>query len=370
MAATHRAMLATAFVVAAGIAISGCSAMPPPSEETSEEVGVSATAQARSFLDDWVDDDGRVVRRDQGGDTVSEGQAYGLLAAVVADDESAFGAIWRWTEDELMRDDGLLAWRWADGAVVDDEPASDAELDAARALVLAGERFGRDDLDADGVALADGILDRLTIQTALGRVMLPGLWAADRDAVPYNPSYASPAAFAVLGERTGDPRWTELAAGSDAATTALLAAADLPPDWAQIQPDGTISPLPGPLGEGPEVQYGFDAQRVMLRYAEACDPQQRAIVGAALPALSYADEPVGRLDLGGGALGEDRSPLSIVARAGVAVAAGDTDAARADVELAARVSEEFPTYYGRAWVMLGSAMLGGHLGGCGAEETS
>jgi len=284
---------------------------------------------------------------------------------VIAGDEDAFDAIWDWTGAQLRRPDGLLAWRWADGAVVDAEPASDAELDAARALVLAGERFGRDDLRADGVALGTTILDLLTTDTALGRVLMPGLWAADSDIVAYNPSYASPAAFAILGDASGDPRWAELAAGSAAATSALMASADLPPDWAQIQPDGRVEPMPGPRGDGQPVQSGFDAQRTLVRYAESCTPSDRGLAAQAHPALVYADEPSARLDLGGGSLTSDRSPLSIVARAASAAAGGDERDATTDLGSAVALSEQMPTYYGQAWAMLGSAMLTGDaLGGC------
>jgi endo-1,4-beta-D-glucanase Y len=66
---------------------------------------------AERFLDRYVEDDGRVVRHDQGGDTVSEGQAYALLLAVAADDEERFARVWRWTDANLRRHDGLLAWR-------------------------------------------------------------------------------------------------------------------------------------------------------------------------------------------------------------------------------------------------------------------
>ena len=54
------------------------------------ESTVSPQDSANAFLEDWVDDDGRVVRRDQGDDTVSEGQAYGLLIAAGAGDEETF----------------------------------------------------------------------------------------------------------------------------------------------------------------------------------------------------------------------------------------------------------------------------------------
>ncbi|WP_144874599.1 glycosyl hydrolase family 8 [Microbacterium sp. 1.5R] len=338
----------------------------PPDETVARDI--VAADLATSFLDEWVED-GRVIRRDEGGDTVSEGQAYGLFAAVIADDEEQFDEIWDWTTAELVREDGLLAWRWDDGKVVDDEPATDADLDAARALVLAGDRFGRDDLLADGVELATVIADRLTAQTAQGRILLPGLWAADREPYAYNPSYASPVAFDVLGAATGDPRWAELQAGSAQVTSDILDATDLPPDWAQVHADGLIEPMPGPRGGGEAVQYGFDAPRLLLRFAESCDPSEVALAGLPLDTLDRVDQVASRLDLGGGPLTSDESAFAYTARAASAYASGDGDAAASDLERAAQFSGRYPTYYGAAWVMLGAAMLTDDaLGGCGTGE--
>ncbi|WP_223628821.1 glycosyl hydrolase family 8 [Microbacterium sp. EST19A] len=337
---------------------------PLPSDENGAPE-LDATALADAFLDEWVED-GRVVRHDEGGDTVSEGQAYGLLAAVVADDEDAFDEIWDWTTTELVRSDGLMAWRWDDGAVVDDEPASDADLDAARALVLAGDRFGRDDLREEGVELATVIADRLTVQTERGRILLPGLWAADREPYAYNPSYASPVAFEVLGEATGDPRWAELQAGSAAVTAEILTATDLPPDWAQVHADGLIEPMPGPLGQGDPVQYAFDAPRLMLRYAESCTPEDVALAALPFDALDREKDISSRLDLGAGPLSEEQSALGFTARAAAAQATGEEVASTTDMERAAQLTAEYPTYYGDAWVMLATAMLtDDSLGGCG-----
>lgn len=337
-------------------------ALPPSG---AEGPALDAPELATAFLDDWVEG-GRVVRHDEGGDTVSEGQAYGLFAAVIAEDEERFDEIWEWTQEELVRPDGLMAWRWDDGEVVDDEPASDADLDAARALVLAGDRFGRADLREDGVELAAVIADRLTVETDRGRILLPGLWAADRQPYAYNPSYASPVAFELLGTATGDPRWTELQAGSANVTSEILNATDLPPDWAQVHADGLIEPMPGPLGEGDPVQYAFDAPRLLLRYAESCAPDDIALAGLPYSTLDREQDVSARLDLGGGALVEEQSPLGFTARAASAQAAGDGAAATADLERAADLATEFPTYYGTAWVMLSTAMLTDDaLGGCG-----
>src|SRR5438067_11250923 len=71
------------------------------------------------FFDHYVAADGRVVRHDQGGDTVSEGQAYALLLAARQGDHAAFHRVWRWTRGELQQRDGLFAWHWRDGRVID-----------------------------------------------------------------------------------------------------------------------------------------------------------------------------------------------------------------------------------------------------------
>ncbi|OMH33086.1 glycosyl hydrolase family 8 [Tersicoccus sp. Bi-70] len=328
-------------------------------------VPATAAGSARAFLDRWVDPDGRVVRRDQGGDTVSEGQAYGLLIALAARDRDAFARILGWTQAHLQRDDQLLSWRWADGAVQDSAPAADADLDAARALVLAGRAFGEPRYTTAGTRLATAVLDRLTTTTKHGRVLLPGRWAAGRADVPYNPSYASPAAFAVLGRATGDRRFAELEAGSRAVTTAILQETSLPPDWAQLRADGAVNPLPGPDGAGGPVRYGYDAARVALRYAESCDAADRTLASRLRPVLERNDPLPISLDLGGTATDPAEHPLAYAARAATRSAAGDPADARGDLERAAALDAERPTYYGAAWAALGRIMLTtDDLGGC------
>lgn len=379
MARGRRALLAVVTVGAIGAAgvlgwtlsrAGAPSAVPDPSAPTTESGVTSGSGQARpadvlgaEFLAEWVDD-GRVVRRDQGGDTVSEGQAYGMLIAVGTNDEESFTEIWDWTRENLQRADGLLAWRW-DGDIVDPEPAADADLDVARALVLAGDRFDDPDLTDAGNALATQILDDLTVVTAAGRILLPGEWAAATTPYAYNPSYASPAAFALLGASTGDPRWAELATGSAAVTGTLLAGSALPPDWAQVHPDGRVESMPGPQGTGTDVRYSYDAARLAIRYAESCTATDVALSAALASTLDRDDPLRAELDLGGGALGEAQHPLAYGARAASLAAAGDDAAARDDLAEAVVVSDEVPTYYGSAWVALAPLLLGSdELGAC------
>ena len=88
--------------------------------------------------------------------------------------------MWDWTRDAPAARDGLLAWRWADGRVVDHEPATDADLDAARALVLAASAStSRATRDA---GRAIGARDRggETTWAADRTVLVAGPWARGR----------------------------------------------------------------------------------------------------------------------------------------------------------------------------------------------
>ncbi|WP_158579959.1 glycosyl hydrolase family 8 [Geodermatophilus marinus] len=332
----------------------------PPAPElrtyTADEAG-------RAFLDGYVDDDGRVVRTDQGGDTVSEGQAYAMLVAVALGDAATFESAWTWARDNLQRPDGLLSWRWAEGGVVDASAAADADLDAARALVLAGERFGEPRYTTAGLDLGRAVLDLETVQTGAGRILLAGQWATS-EPYAYNPSYASPGATALLGAASGDPRWAELTAGSRAVTGSLLEQAPLPPDWAQVRADGTVEAMPGAMGRGVDVRYGYDAARTPIRFAESCDPADRALAADMLVPLDRGGD-VAELDLGGSPVTQGESVVAAAGQAAAVAAAGDTARAAEELVDADHLVQTDPSYYGAAWAALGRFLLTDDvLGGC------
>lgn len=332
-----------------------------------ELADADAREAAEEFFSTYVEDDGRVVRTDQGGDTVSEGQAYGMLIAAATGDRDGFDRVWQWTQDELLRDDGLLSWRWADGEVVDESSATDADLDAARALVVAAEVFDEPDLREQGIELGDAILEHATAPTPDGLVLVAGQWATTSP-YAFNPSYVSPAATAVLAEASGDPRWAELDAGSRAALDQLVADGLLPADWAEVAEDGGSYPVDGPNGE--PVQFGYDGARTLLRHAESCTPADRELAADLVEVLG-AEEAVATYDIGGGPTTDDRSPLMSVAQAAGMAAADDVDAARTAIEQGLAEADANPTYYGDAWAVLGPLMLEeSALGGCPPLEAA
>lgn len=321
----------------------------------------SATEIGTAFLADYVqqggDDAGRVVRRDQGDDTVSEGQAYGMLVAAALGDEKSFASIWTWTKTNLQRSDGLMAWQWKDGAVVDPMPASDADVDMAHALVMAGATFDHPSWTTAGETLAGHIIDDLTVQTPDGRILLPGPWAQGDGPWSYNASYAAPSSFQALAKATGDDRWSQLLAGTRTVTTKILDSSALPSDWSQVAADGSVTPLPGPTGSSGTVQYGYDAGRVAIRFAQSCQPADTAIAARLAGPLADKDPLPMQLDLGGTALNSDQSPLGYVARAAARASGSDRAGAQADLAAADRLAQSTPTYYGAAWDALGALSL-------------
>jgi endoglucanase len=340
-----------------------------PSSSVSASAGslraLTVQEAGEAFLSGYVESDGRVARRDEGGDTVSEGQAYAMLVAAALNDQQHFTTVWAWTKRNLARKDGLLAWRWKDGQVVDNASASDADLDAARALLVAAAVFGDDQLKAEGVRLGTAVLDKETVMTKVGRVLVSGSWA-NHPPYAYNPGYTSPVANALLADATGDKRWAELDSGTRAVTTALLNSGDLPPDWAQVHSDGRIDAMPGAAGHGDEgVRYGYDAARMPIRFAESCHPVDLALAARLIPALDRSvGDPAAR-DLGGTPLLSEESVVAVAAKDAAPAAAGQTARAASQLLSADHLQQVKPTYYGAAWNALGRLMLSGEtLGGC------
>ncbi|MGH2956939.1 MAG: glycosyl hydrolase family 8 [Solirubrobacterales bacterium] len=328
-----------------------------------------AREASESFVDEYVAESGRVVRHDQGGDTVSEGQAYAMLLAVALDDQALFDRVWSWTRENLQRSDGLLAYRWANGRPASSEPATDADLDAARALVLAAERFGSSEYAGQGIAIGRAVLGQETATVNGLPVLAAGPWASG--SVPtVNPSYFSPRAYADLAAADGDRRWDSLAASSRAIAASLTGGdTALPPDWARVSSltadgGGAISAEAEPVASpgdgsgspaGGTPVSGLDAVRLAIRSAESCVAADREIAARLWP--TYRRQP-GRLtyELDGSAQGQGKHASSLVAAAAAAKAAGD-GAADGLLDEAQEADEAQPTYYGAAWVALGRVML-------------
>jgi endo-1,4-beta-D-glucanase Y len=220
---------------------------------------------------DWDAATGRSFDKQNGGVTTSEGQSYTMLRAVWGNDQSVFDKTWQWTRSNLRRPDGLLSWRWGSQAG-GQNAASDADSDAALALLMAGARWHRVDYLAAGRNMLGPIWNEEVIMVQRRPVL-----AADNlekssgsATVLVNPSYFSPAAYRVFARFDKSHDWPGLAASSyDVLNRAGSEPLDvgqssgLPPDWvAMDRHSGALT-----ASAGKSTDFGYDALRSVWRTA-------------------------------------------------------------------------------------------------------
>lgn len=317
-----------------------------------------ASDAASAFLDSYTTDGGRIQRTDQGDDTVGEGQAYGMLAAVAVGDQHRFDRIWSWTQSNMLQGNGLLAFHWVDGRVVDPHPAADADLDAARALLLGACRFGRPELRAAAIRIGKAVLAHETAKAGSIYVLLPGPWGNMGSHLVFNPSYVDPTTLAALAAASGDSRFRDVAAGGRNLVDQLTR--PLPPDWAIVSTaTGQATPVSAPTSKSGPGMFTYDAPRTLVRFGVDPDFSGRRAVARAWGVFkdTRPQDIVTEHQLSGAPVGSSHDAATIVSAAGAARAAGDTGAVPALLTQAQRLNAQHPTYYGAAWVALGRLML-------------
>jgi len=223
----------------------------------------------KTFTERFVQEDGRVIDYLSGSRSTSEGQAYAMFFALVADDQKRFDAILKWAENNLSGGSmkrKLPAWLWgqADNGewrVLDDNPASDADLWMAYSLIEAYRLWGGDDY----LELANALLEMTLEQSTdtipgVGRVLLPaprgftpeeGVWRL-------NPSYVPAFLMARLAKYQPAGPWREIAS-NHAELLAEHNERGLAPDWLTFRDgEGVI--------EDPETGWtgSYDAIRTYL----------------------------------------------------------------------------------------------------------
>lgn len=234
---------------------------------------LKAPALWQSYKARFVTEQGRVV--DTGNNLIShsEGQGYGMLLAVAANDRPTFDRIFTWTRANLLvRDDYLVAWRWEPRqrpAVADTNNATDGDLLIAWALAEAAEYWGDLAYRFSGRRIASEAGRKLVLSRMQpGAVLLPAISGFHRDERADGPvvnlSYYVFPAFSRLSVVAPEADWSGLTQGGLAILDAGRTTPEtLPPDWMSLK-DGK----PGPA-EGLPYQFAYNAVRVPLYMAWA-----------------------------------------------------------------------------------------------------
>lgn len=245
------------------------------------------------YRDRFIQTDGRVIDWENDDQrTTSEGQAYAMLRALFIDDPATFDKVLTWGEENLARRDEndalidhLWAWKWGpDGepgeakkwGILDENFATDADIDAATALIMAARRWQKPAyLDLAKVKLKD-IWDFSTADISLvddlsGRYLLPGPiepFHPTPETWYLNPSYVAPYAFRLFAQIDQQRDWLELVHTGYRMLEEGSKVSDigLPSDWVLLHSDAPHYRKLSPSAPLRSV-YGFDAYRVWWRVA-------------------------------------------------------------------------------------------------------
>lgn len=221
----------------------------------------------------FVTDQGRIVDTANGLISHSEGQGYGMLLAVAANDRPAFERIWAWTRANLLvRNDELSAWRYDPDkrpGVSDTNNATDGDILIAWALTEAAEFWADGAYRVAGRRIAVEVARKVVIyKTEHGSLLLPGVAgfsAREQHGAPVlNLSYYIYPAFARLQIVAPEIDWSGLTdSGLDLQRAAHFGPAALPPEWIEVK-----GKMVG-LAQGYPATFGYNALRIPLYMAWA-----------------------------------------------------------------------------------------------------
>lgn len=219
-----------------------------------------------------VDDQGRVVDRSAQDRTTSEGQAYAMFFALVANDRVRFDRVLRWTEINLAGGDltqRLPAWSWGrspDGSwkTLDPNPASDADLWTAYSLLEAGRLWKEPRYEKLGIVLAIRIAQlEVAYVPGLGTTLLSGPVGFHPDDSTWilNPSYMPPFVLTRLSNAVPLGPWNAVQSSLER-ILAQGSADGFAMDWVSA---GTgVRPCPPPDKADALAVGSYDAIRVYL----------------------------------------------------------------------------------------------------------
>jgi endoglucanase len=219
--------------------------------------------------------------------TVSEGIAYGMIIAVMLDEQSLFDHLYGYAL-EFSNPNGLMSWYVApDGSrALGSGGASDSDEDIAWALVMASRQWGgRGALDRSYLDHARAQIDRVySLEVDHGAwpdLFLPGDEWRGRDV--FNPSYFAPNEYRVFGEVSGNVSGWQRVVDRGYATVDLCLDGErgnahngLVPAWCDSK-GRPVEAFPGAM-----TNYQTDSARLPFRlgldYAYYRDPRARALV--------------------------------------------------------------------------------------------
>jgi endo-1,4-beta-D-glucanase Y len=203
----------------------------------------------------------RVQRPENNNDSVSEGIAYGMLIAVYMDDKALFDGLWTyWKANPATSEaDGpLMTWQIPGGSGT----ATDADEDAAFAMLMASKQWSGGSYAADATRLIQGVRKHDMSGTFIkgGSNYTTGQ--------PTNPSYFAPAFYRAFAraDAANASAWNGLADGAYTLLTAIAGTSSngLYAAWCGSN-CSQIATNTGSANPAEDVLYQYDSHRIPWR---------------------------------------------------------------------------------------------------------
>ncbi len=213
----------------------------------------------------------KVIRPENGNDTVSEGIGYGMLIAVYMGDKTLFDGLWGYEKSNRTAG-SLMTWCIPSGGgscSASGGSATDADEDMAFALIEAGKQWSGGTYASDAATMISDIWAH-DIDTG---AMLPNGGSNFGNGMQTNPSYWAPAFYRVFATVDSSHAWNTIASNVYTALNAIAgkstgnASGALVPAWCSGSNCGNVAG--GGYTDGGVYQY--DAHRVPWRFGiDAC----------------------------------------------------------------------------------------------------
>lgn len=222
------------------------------------------------YKNDFMTKDGRIMDPEKNNITTSESQSYIMLRSLAMGDKKTFDLTYKWSKDNLQRKDKLFSWLWGENPkgeykILDENSASDADIDIAFALLLAYETWDENHYLQEAVPIIKSIWNNETKQIGSYIVLMPGVKQTQSEKIEINPSYFAPYAFRFFQKYDDANDWNCLIDSSYYYLNQVISKTQtrLPPNWFLIedaQNGGQIV-----LEDSPRSDFSYDAIRVFIR---------------------------------------------------------------------------------------------------------
>ncbi len=203
----------------------------------------------------------KIIRPENGNDTVSEGIGYGMLMGVFMNDQPMFDTLWSYAKSH-NDGRGLMTWCIPGGAnsCSGGNSATDGDEDMAYALLMASKQWpSKASYASDATSLINAIM-QYEVEVS-SNVLKPG--DAFGGAGEMNPSYLAPSYYRAFAKATGNSKWMDVLTASYGIISKASGQYGLVPNWASSSGSGVA----GPVSDGSGPNFGYDACRTPFRVA-------------------------------------------------------------------------------------------------------